>query len=90
MTELVEELKMKIIDFLSLEDVDPADIQDDDPLITEGLGLDSIDLLELVVMLEKEYGIKITTKEEAQRAFKSLKTLAEFITTEGLAAEQSS
>lgn len=77
--ELVEELKQKIIDFLHLDDVDSAEIAPDDPLIKDGLGLDSIDLLELVVMLEKEYGIKITTREDAQRAFTSLNALAVYI-----------
>ncbi|MFC1853238.1 phosphopantetheine-binding protein [candidate division CSSED10-310 bacterium] len=80
MDSLIEELKQKIIDFLNLDDVDPGEIQADDPLITEGLGLDSIDLLELVVLLEKDYGIKITTKEDAQEAFQSLASLAQYIT----------
>lgn len=79
MEPLVEELKQKIIDFLNLEDVEADEIQADAPLITEGLGLDSIDLLELVVMLEKEYKIKIKTKDDAKVAFQSLSTLAKYV-----------
>lgn len=77
--ELIEELKRKIIAFLHLDDVDSSEIAPEAPLIKDGLGLDSIDLLELVVMLEKEYGIKITTREDAQHAFTSLASLANYI-----------
>jgi len=79
MDTLIEELKTKIIEFLNLEDVNPDELEPESPLITEGLGLDSIDLLELVVLLEKDYGIKITTKEDAQKAFQSLSTLADYV-----------
>ncbi|MBN2382828.1 acyl carrier protein [bacterium] len=79
MDALINELKLKIIDFLHLDDVDPSEFKPEEPLITEGLGLDSIDLLELVVLLEKDYGIKITTREDAQKAFQSLVTLAAYI-----------
>lgn len=79
MEKLIDELKIKIIEFLNLDDVTTNDFKADEPLITEGLGLDSIDLLELVVLLEKDYGIKITTKEDAQKAFQSLNTLAAYI-----------
>jgi acyl carrier protein len=80
MDALIQELKLKIIEFLNIDEVNPDDIKADDPLITEGLGLDSIDLLELVVMLEKEYGVKIATKDDAQKAFQSLTALAAYIT----------
>ncbi len=73
------ELKTKIIDSLKLQDITPAQIGDDDPLFGEGLGLDSIDALELVVMLEKNYGIVIKDIEEGRPAFRSVRTLADFI-----------
>ena len=73
------ELKSKIIDSLKLQDITPAQIGDDDPLFGDGLGLDSIDALELVVMLEKNYGIVIKDIEEGRPAFRSVRTLANFI-----------
>jgi acyl carrier protein len=75
------ELKTKIIESLKLQDVSPEQIGDDEPLFGTGLGLDSIDALELVVMLEKEYGIVIKDIEEGRPAFKSVSTLAAFINT---------
>ena len=79
MTVSTNELKAKIIESLRLQDVTPEQIQDDAPLFGTGLGLDSIDALELVVMLEKHYGIFIKDIEEGRPAFRSVKTLAEFI-----------
>jgi acyl carrier protein len=73
------ELKAKIIESLKLQDITPEQIDDDAPLFGEGLGLDSIDALELVVMLEKEYGILIKDIEEGRPAFRSVRTLADFI-----------
>jgi acyl carrier protein len=73
------ELKSKIIDALKLQNITPDQIGDDDPLFGEGLGLDSIDALELVVMLEKHYGIVIKDIEEGRPAFKSIRSLAEFV-----------
>ena len=73
------ELKAKIIESLKLQDITPAQIADDAPLFGEGLGLDSIDALELVVMLEKNYGIVIKDIEEGRPAFRSARSLAEFI-----------
>lgn len=73
------ELKTKIIESLKLQDITPEQIEDDAPLFGTGLGLDSIDALELVVLLEKEYGIVIKDIEEGRPAFRSVKTLAEFI-----------
>ena len=75
----LSELKAKIIESLKLQDITPDQIADDDPLFGEGLGLDSIDALELVVMLEKNYGIVIKDIEEGRPAFQSVRTLAEFI-----------
>ena len=60
METLKQQLKTQIIEALNLEDLTPADIQDDAPLFGEGLGLDSIDALELIMLLEKNYGIKIS------------------------------
>ena len=79
MTALVDELKSRIIDALGLEGTAPADIDAAAPLFGVGLGLDSIDALELVVMLEKHYGIKITDIEVGKKAFASVGTLAEFV-----------
>ena len=73
------ELKSKIIESLKLQDVSPDKIADDDPLFGAGLGLDSIDALELVVMLEKNYGIVIKDIEDGRPAFRSVRTLADFI-----------
>ena len=73
------DLKSKIIESLRLQDVTPEQIEDDAPLFGTGLGLDSIDALELVVMLEKHYGIVIKDIEEGRPAFRSVRALADFI-----------
>ncbi len=73
------ELKTRIIASLKLQDITPDQIEDDAPLFGTGLGLDSIDALELVVMLEKDYGIQIKDIEEGRPAFASVRTLAAFI-----------
>lgn len=75
------ELKSRIIESLNLQDITPEQIDDDAPLFGAGLGLDSIDALELVVMLEKNYGIIIKDIEEGRPAFRSVRTLADFIET---------
>jgi acyl carrier protein len=83
MTEdLKYQLKEQIIEELKLEDMKPADIQDDAPLFGDGLGLDSIDALELVVLLEKYHGVKITEEETGKRVLTSIDTMAEFIMQE--------
>jgi acyl carrier protein len=79
MNRLENELKAKIIELFKLEEVTADQIDDNAPLFGEGLGLDSIDALELVVMLEKDYGIVIKDIEEGRPAFQSVRTLAEFI-----------
>ncbi|HEY3861695.1 MAG TPA: phosphopantetheine-binding protein [Verrucomicrobiae bacterium] len=79
MDNLLNELKASIIESLRLENITPAQIADDSPLFGGGLGLDSIDALELVVMLEQKYGIVIKDIEEGRPAFKSVRTLADFI-----------
>jgi len=79
MEELIRELKGHIVESLRLEDVAPEGIDADALLFGEGLGLDSIDALELVVMLEKHYGIQIADMEVGRKAFVSVRSLAEFI-----------
>lgn len=73
------QLKQLIVRTLKLDDLKPEDIGDDDPLIGSGLNLDSIDALELVVTLEKEFGIKITSSEESRAALASVAHLADFV-----------
>jgi acyl carrier protein len=80
MEELLQELKEKIIENLNLEDVEVADVADDDQLFGDGLGLDSIDALELIVLLDKDYGIKIADPREGREIFDTVKTMAEYIT----------
>lgn len=79
MESLANELKVHIIEALRLEDITPAQIDDDAPLFGTGLGLDSIDALELVAMLENRYGIVIKDLEEGRPAFQSVRVLASFI-----------
>lgn len=79
MEELIQELKGKIIEVLNLEDVTPEDIDNDAPLFGEGLGLDSIDALELIVMMEKEYGIKLKNPAEGKEIFKSVSVMAQYV-----------
>ncbi len=77
---LKEELKGKIIDALNLEDIVVTDLEDDAPLFGEdGLGLDSIDALELIVLLEKNYGIKISDPKEGKNIFKSVNVMADYV-----------
>ena len=80
MEDLIADLKKNIVTRLGLEDVSPEDIGTDDPLFVEGLGLDSIDAVELVVIVENCYGVKLTEMETARAAFTSVRTLADFIT----------
>lgn len=79
MEALKTELKEKIITSLNLEDISVEDINDDDMLFGEGLGLDSIDALELIVMLDKDYGIKLTDPKEGKKIFESIETMAKYI-----------
>jgi acyl carrier protein len=77
--ELIFKLKEEIIEALSLEEVKPEEIDDNAPLFGEGLGLDSIDALELIVLMEKNYGIKLTDAEQSREIFKSVRVMAEYI-----------
>ncbi|WP_038332271.1 phosphopantetheine-binding protein [Empedobacter falsenii] len=79
MENLINDLKVKIIEILNLEDVSVKDIKNDDPLFGDGLGLDSIDALELIVLLDKEYGIKITDPKEGKTIFQSVEVMADYI-----------
>ena len=76
---LVSELKVKIIKTLGLMDVTPEDIKDDSPLVGGDTGIDSIDVLELVMMIEKDYGVKIESKELGVKVFASVRALATYI-----------
>jgi acyl carrier protein len=79
MEALQQELKEKIIKILNLEDISVEDINDNDPLFGAGLGLDSIDALELIVMLDKDYGIKLVDPKEGKAIFESVATMAKYI-----------
>lgn len=79
MSDLKENLKVQIIEQLNLEDVSPADIENDAPLFGDGLGLDSIDALEFIVLLEQNYGIKIADPSEGKEIFHSIDSLAAYI-----------
>ena len=79
MENLILELKEEIIKVLNLEDVTPADIDENSALFGEGLGLDSIDALELIVLMEKNYGIKLHDPSQGKEIFKSVKILADYI-----------
>lgn len=78
--ELMEEIKRLIIDTLDLEEITPEDIVDDEPLFVDGLGLDSIDALELGMALKKKYNVKMSSnKEQNKKYFASVRALAEFV-----------
>ncbi|MDD5862057.1 MAG: phosphopantetheine-binding protein [Prevotella sp.] len=80
MEKLIEELKKEIIDVLNLEEMTPEDIDADAPLFgDDGLGLDSIDALELIVLMEKKYGIKLANAAEGKDIFKSVATMADYV-----------
>jgi len=79
MEELVQKLKEEIITALNLSEMKPENIDEKAALFVDGLGLDSIDALELTVLLEKKYGLKITTAEEGKKVLYSVNSMAEFI-----------
>lgn len=79
MEDLKLELKKKIIENLNLEDVEVSEIADDEPLFGDGLGLDSIDALELIVMLDKDYGIKLSDPKLGKAIFESIEVMANYI-----------
>ena len=79
MEELILELKQEIIKALNLEEMTPDEIDENDALFGEGLGLDSIDALELIVLLEKKYGIKLASPAEGKAIFKSVASIADYV-----------
>jgi len=79
MEDLKLELKNNIIELLNLEDVNVDEIKDDDSLFGDGLGLDSIDALELIVMLDKDYGIRLSDPKEGKKIFESIEVMAAYI-----------
>ena len=79
MENLIKELKEEIIKTLNLEEVRPEDIDENAPLFGEGLGLDSIDALELIVLMEKNFGIKLQDPNQGKEIFKSIVTMAEYV-----------
>ncbi len=79
MDKLIADLKEQIIEQLNLQDVKPEDIGDDQPLFGDGLGLDSIDALELIVLLQQKYKVKLSNAEDGPKIFRSVRTIAEFV-----------
>jgi acyl carrier protein len=79
MEELLRELSTKIVDILNLQDIRPDEIDPDEQLVGGRLGIDSIDVLEMVMMIEQDYGVVIDNKELGAQVFVSLKTLADYI-----------
>jgi acyl carrier protein len=79
MEQLIAKLKSEIIEVLNLTELKPEDIDEKQPLFVEGLGLDSIDALELIVLLEKKYGLKLGTAEEGKIVLRSVQSMAEYI-----------
>lgn len=77
--ELKQQLKKQIIEFLNLTTLKPEDIKDDEPLFGEGLGLDSIDSLELIVLLKREYGIIIQDPKEGRKVLVDVNTMVDYI-----------
>jgi acyl carrier protein len=79
MEQLMNDLKLQIIEALNLKHLKPEDIGDDQPLFVEGLGLDSIDALELIVLLQQKYNIRIANPSDGPTIFRSVKSIADYI-----------
>ena len=80
MDDLIRELKEKVIETLNLDEMTPEDIDDHAPLFgAEGLGLDSIDVLELLILLEKNYGIRLASPQEGRKVFQSFAVIADYV-----------
>lgn len=77
--QLKQQVKEQIVKFLNLNSVNPVDIKDDEPLFGEGLGLDSIDSIELIVMLSREYGINIQDPKEGRKVLTTINTMVDYI-----------
>lgn len=82
--EVANRLKDMIIKRLEIEDIDPASVSNDSPIFGEGLGLDSISALDLVILLEKEFKVKISEPSEAREIFASINTLADHVIAHGV------
>ena len=80
--EIRETLKVKLIEQLSLEDITPEEITDDMPLFGEGLGLDSLDAVEIIVLLQRNFEVEVKDAQESREIFKTVNTLAEYIHTQ--------
>lgn len=80
MEKLINKLKVELIELLNLEEIEANDIDDNEPLFGDGIGLDSIDALEIIVLLDKEYGLKIAKPEDGKDIMYSVQTLAKYIT----------
>ncbi len=80
MDKLMNDLKSQIVAQLNLQDIRPEDIGNDEPLFNEGLGLDSIDALELIVLMQQQYKIKLASSDEGPKVFRTVRTMAEYIT----------
>jgi len=79
MDELIQKLKGEIIEALNLEDIEPEDIDEKESLFNEGLGLDSIDALELIVLLDRNYNVKLDSESDGIKVFYSIETMAKYI-----------
>ena len=79
MEDLILEVKQEIIEALNLEDITPEEIDNDAPLLGSGLGLDSIDALELIVLIERKYGIKLKDPSKGKEVFQSVNVMAKYI-----------
>ena len=79
MDELIQKLKGEIIEVLNLEDIEPEDIDEKESLFNEGLGLDSIDALELIVLLDRNYNVKLDNESDGVKVFYSVETIAKYI-----------
>lgn len=79
MSDLLTELKEKVIDVLNLQDISPGDIDPDEPLVGGRLEIDSIDVLEMVIMMERDYGLTIDNKDLGVRVFASFRSMADYI-----------
>ena len=79
LASIKQKLKELLVSSLSLEDISPEDIQDDEPLFGDGLGLDSLDAVEIVVLLQRNFGLEIKDMEKGRQIFQSVTTLAEYV-----------
>ena len=77
--KLMEDLKKQIVEQFNLKKLKPEDIGNDEPLFVEGVGLDSIDALELIVLLQQEYKLKLANAEDGPKVFRSVSTMADYI-----------